>query len=189
MDGPQPEHPNWLPQWPSSIVPPRGQRQEVACQYHFLSYWCQPCHCLGPPHGCLCLSQIHCPVSNKALHGPICLVRAQSTRPHPLVIDPGNKGSVVLFWYSGLEVWELPSKTWKSVVLCSKDSGHAHMVGLHLQKMHIIEKKGAEDGSCSFKYHFDETTWFFGQGQPSWLSYGSWSSWFLQPSHNEPPVG
>lgn len=27
--------------------------------------------------------------------------------------------------------------------------------------MHIIEKKGAEDGSCSFKYHFDETTWFF----------------------------
>lgn len=29
----------------------------------------------------------------------------------PLAIEPGNKGSVVLFWYSWLEVWELPSKT------------------------------------------------------------------------------
>lgn len=35
------------------------------------------------------------------------------------------------------------------------------MVGVHLQNMHIIEEKGAEDGSCSLKYHFDETTCFF----------------------------
>lgn len=29
----------------------------------------------------------------------------------PLAKEPGNKGSVVLFWHSGLEAWELPSKT------------------------------------------------------------------------------